>query len=90
MKLKTTLEEALYILRMEEGDNYNYPVALKIKEALQEVEALNIIVEDKRSLKDYVFTNCNLCINRVDNKFTHPCFSCKRYYGCHFLSINRE
>lgn len=59
-----------------------------IEEALFELEQLNIIVEDKRTLTDYAFTNCNDCENKVDNHFTETCLSCKRYYGCYFKKRN--
>lgn len=40
--------------------------------------------QEKHTLKDYKFTNCNDCIHKVDNRFTETCMSCKRYYGCYF------
>ncbi|MCT7528782.1 hypothetical protein N5T79_06450 [Aliarcobacter cryaerophilus] len=59
-----------------------------LNEAIKELEDLQkntqVITDDKRTLKDFVFTNCNECINKVDNHFTETCFSCKRYYGCYF------
>ena len=59
-----------------------------INEAIKELEDLQkdiqVITDDKRTLKDFVFTNCNECINKVDNHFTETCLSCKRYYGCYF------
>ena len=68
-----------------------------LKECISELEALqerilylesietNLITKDnKTTFKDYAFTNCNDCINKVDYKFTSACFGCKRYYGCRF------
>ena len=60
----------------------------KIDEAIKELEEyesdMHIITDDRRTLKDFVFTNCNECINRVNNRFTETCLNCKRYYGCYF------
>lgn len=41
------------------------------------------------TFSDYKFTNCNECINKVDNCFTEICFNCKRYYGCYFKKKTR-
>lgn len=32
----------------------------------------------------YKFTNCNECVNKIDNKFSKICFYCKHFYGCKF------
>ena len=84
--------KALEILKNDNIFDENYVAENNykelIKESIKELEELqkqvNIITEDKITLKDYVFTNCNDCINKVDNKFTPVCFGCKRYYGCIF------
>ena len=64
------------------------PDYIDLDEAIKELEDIQkdmqVITDDKRTLKDFVFTNCNECINKVDNRFTETCFSCKRYYGCYF------
>ena len=54
---------------------------LRVKD--KEIQELKNNV-DKNTFKDYKFTNCNDCVNKVDNKFTETCFNCKRYYGCMF------
>ena len=63
------------------------PDYIDLDEAIKELEDIQkdmqVITDDKRTLKDFVFTNCNECINKVDNRFTETCFSCKRYYGCY-------
>ena len=48
----------------------------------QEIQLLQ--KDDKNTIKDFKFTNCNDCIHKINNKFTETCFSCKRYYGCYF------
>ena len=64
------------------------PDYIDLDEAIKELEDIQkdmqVITDDKRTLKDFVFTNCNECINKVYNRFTETCFSCKRYYGCYF------
>lgn len=40
--------------------------------------------KDNTTFKDFTFTNCNDCKNKIDNKFTLICNKCKRFYGCHF------
>lgn len=60
-------------------------IEIDMFEAIEYLEQLQIIIDDKRTIKDYVFTNCNECINKVDNKFTEVCFGCKRYFGCRFM-----
>lgn len=76
---------------------YTGNFSVKINEAIAELKQLrerilylesietNLIMKDnKTTFKDYAFTNCNDCINKVDYKFTSACFGCKRYYGCRF------
>ena len=59
-----------------------------VNEAIEEIKdiqkEIQIITDDERTLTDFVFTNCNECINKVDNHFTETCLSCTRYYGCYF------
>lgn len=66
----------------------SYEYFKKVDNAIKEIEDLQkeiqVITDDKRTLKDFVFTNCNECINKVDNHFTETCLSCTRYYGCYF------
>lgn len=70
---------------------------LKVDEAIAELKQLQkrilylesieidlIMKDNKTTFKDYSFTNCNDCINKVDYKFTSACFGCKRYYSCRF------
>lgn len=56
----------------------------KINKAIKELESFLIMKDNKTTFKDYVFTTCNDCINKVDYKFTSACFGCKRYYSCRF------
>ena len=80
--------KALHILKIVLKDTIMSSEKEYIKEAIKELEDLQkdiqVITDDKRVLKDFVFTNCNECINKVDNHFTETCLSCKRYYGCYF------
>lgn len=80
--------KALYILKIVLRDTIMSSEKEYIKEAIKELEDIQkdmqVITDDRRTLKDFVFTNCNECINKVDNRFTETCFSCKRYYGCYF------
>ncbi len=64
------------------------PDYIDLDEAIKELKDMqkdiHIITDDRRTLTDFVFTNCNECINKVDNHFTETCLSCKRYYSCYF------
>lgn len=77
-----------YLYRMKKSYEEVGFEPTNIIEAIKELEDLQknveIITDDRRTLKDFVFTNCNDCINKIDNKFTEVCFNCKRYYGCYF------
>ena len=80
--------KALILLKKYEHNKWVYIDNKDIKEAIKELEDLQkeiqVTTDDERILKDFVFTNCNECINKVDNHFTETCLSCKRYYGCYF------
>lgn len=64
--------------------NIEYKIDAAIKELEEIQKDMHIITDDRRTLKDFVFTNCNECINKVNNRFTETCLNCKRYYGCYF------
>ena len=68
--------------------NNDKSIIAQYDEAIKELEDLQkdiqVVTDDDRILKEFVFTNCNECINKVDNHFTETCLSCKRYYGCYF------
>lgn len=82
--------KAIKILEiLKKWDNIEFGESLeqhskKINKAIKELESFLIMKDNKTTFKDYTFTNCNDCINKVDNKFTSACFGCKRYYGCRF------
>ena len=80
--------KALHILKIVLKDTIMSSEKEYINEAIKELEDLQrniqIITDDERILKEFIFTNCNECINKVDNHFTETCLSCKRYYGCYF------
>lgn len=66
------------------GGYMSKPITEAIKELEDIQKDIQVTADDERILKDFVFTNCNECINKVDNRFTETCLSCKRYYGCYF------
>lgn len=35
-------------------------------------------------LKEFKFTSCNDCRNKIDGVFQEVCGNCKRFYGCYF------
>ena len=80
--------KALHILKIVLKDTIMSSEKEYINEAIKELEDLQkdiqVVTDDEKILKDFVFTNCNECINKVDNHFTETCLSCKRYYGCYF------
>lgn len=77
-----------FLKELKESRDFDGNIEYKIDAAIEELEDIHkdmhIITDDKRTLKDFVFTNCNECINRVNNRFTETCLNCKRYYGCYF------
>ena len=77
-----------FLKELKESRDFDGNIEYKIDAAIKELEEIqkdmHIITDDKRTLKDFVFTNCNECINRVNNRFTETCLNCKRYYGCYF------
>ena len=77
-----------FLKELKESRDFDGNIEYKIDAAIKELEDIHkdmhIITDDKRTLKDFVFTNCNECINRVNNRFTETCLNCKRYYGCYF------
>ena len=80
--------KALHILKIVLRDTIMSSEKEYIKEAIKELEDIQkdmqVITDDRRTLKDFVFTNCNECKNKVENRFTETCLNCKRYYGCYF------
>jgi len=36
------------------------------------------------SLKEFKFTSCDDCKNKIDGIFQEVCSNCKRFYGCYF------
>ena len=77
-----------FLKELKESRDFDGNIEYKIDAAIKELEEIqkdmHIITDDRRTLKDFVFTNCNECINRVNNRFTETCLNCKRYYGCYF------
>lgn len=77
-----------FLKELKESRDFDGNIEYKIDAAIKELEEIqkdmHIITDDRRTLKDFVFTNCNECINKVDNRFTETCLNCKRYYGCYF------
>lgn len=66
------------------GDDWDDFICEAIKELEDLQKDMQVITDEERTLKDFVFTNCNECVNKVDNYFTETCLCCKRYYGCYF------
>ena len=64
--------------------NIEYEIDAAIKELEEIQKDMHIITDDRRTLKGFVFTNCNECINKLNNRFTETCLNCKRYYECYF------
>ena len=39
---------------------------------------------DEKVLKEFQFTSCNDCRNKIDGTYQEICSNCKRFYGCYF------
>ena len=39
---------------------------------------------DEKVLKEFTFTSCDDCKNKIDGIFQEICGNCKRFYGCCF------
>lgn len=39
---------------------------------------------DEKVLKEFQFTSCDDCRNKIDGIFQEICGNCKRFYGCYF------
>lgn len=43
---------------------------------------------DEKVLKDFTFTSCDDCKNKIDGTYQEICSNCKRFYGCYFEAKN--
>lgn len=39
---------------------------------------------DEKVLKEFKFTSCDDCKNKIDGTYQEICSNCKRFYGCYF------
>lgn len=39
---------------------------------------------DEKVLKEFTFTSCDDCKNKIDGTYQEICSNCKRFYGCYF------
>ena len=39
---------------------------------------------DEKVLKEFTFTSCDDCKNKIDGTYQAICSNCKRFYGCYF------
>lgn len=39
---------------------------------------------DEKVLKEFTFTSCDDCKNKIDGTYQEVCSNCKRFYGCYF------
>lgn len=48
-------------------------------------ELINNIYDDfEKDLKEFQFTSCDDCKNKIDGIYQEICSNCKRFYGCYF------
>ena len=38
----------------------------------------------EKVLKEFTFTSCDDCKNKIDGTYQEICSNCKRFYGCYF------
>ena len=39
---------------------------------------------DEKVLKEFTFTSCDDCKNKINRTYQEICSNCKRFYGCYF------
>ena len=39
---------------------------------------------DEKVLKEFTFTSCDDCKNKINGTYQEICSNCKRFYGCYF------
>ena len=40
----------------------------------------------EKDLKEFQFTSCDDCKNKIDGTYQEVCSNCKRFYGCYFVA----
>lgn len=47
-------------------------------------ELFDTLKVDEKVLKEFTFTSCDDCKNKIDGTYQEICSNCKRFYGCYF------